>query len=178
MNGFMALGFVCGVIIGGFLLTLILKATRTDGSTKCKFDERQQVIRGRGAKYSFFTLVIFNFLFALKDEILELGKLPISDGAILFVITGISLVVYISYCIWNEGYFSLNENPKKMTLSIFGLAIANFAFGFLQLSHLNEMEAGSQISIIQIANLVCGILLVVTVIEILAKQAANKREEE
>ena len=42
------MGVVCGILVGLLLMVVILKLTKTDGSLKCKYDERQQLVRGKG----------------------------------------------------------------------------------------------------------------------------------
>ena len=57
------LGFVIGfsLTIGIILIIIMatLKLSNTDGSSKTKYDERQQVARGKGYTYAFYTAAVF-----------------------------------------------------------------------------------------------------------------------
>lgn len=70
------IGLVLVFAVSALLVLLLLKTTKNDGSIKCKYDERQELVRGRGFKYALFTI-----------------------GAI------IGMMVYVIYAIWNEAYF-------------------------------------------------------------------------
>ena len=45
MSTAMLAGVICGVLVGLVLVVIILKWVRGDGSKKCKFDERQELVR-------------------------------------------------------------------------------------------------------------------------------------
>ena len=69
MNESMVLGILCGLLIGGIVVVIILKLTKEDGSVKCKYDERQQLVRGIGFKYGF--LCCSSIIFFMAWQILR-----------------------------------------------------------------------------------------------------------
>ena len=72
---YLMLGILTG-ILGGLLITVILlKITKTDGSSRCEFDERQIAARGQAYKYGFFTFLVCDAVYAVLSTGFE--RLPI-----------------------------------------------------------------------------------------------------
>lgn len=137
----MILGIGTGVVVGLLLVAIILRLTKTDGSMRCKYDERQMLARGKAFKYAFFTLVLcdaaYAFGFAIEPMVLVMDVSAYMIAAILF-----SALIYVSYCIWNDAYFSLNENRGRMTI-IFGiLGLLNLVLGIRSLMDGRGIEDG------------------------------------
>ena len=168
------LGAACGIAIGVIAVILITKWTHKDKKIKCSFDERQELAIGRGAKYGFYTLMIYNFLYGAIDTVVT--KKFVDNALALFVGILIAAIVYISYCIWEEAYFSLNENPQKVMIAFVIIAIINLALFGMNAAGGNLIKDG----MIQygVANLLCGLLFVVIFVELWAKSHFKKREEE
>lgn len=116
-------GIVCGVIVGIILVVIVLKITKTNGKIKCEFDERQEAIRGKGFKYAFFTLLIYDAAYGLID--LCLTETYADTLLMLMIGIAVSVVVYAGYAIWHESYFALNESPKKFLVSFTVIAMVN-----------------------------------------------------
>lgn len=167
------LGVMCGVLICVIICMFIFKWTHKDKAFKCKFDERQELAIGRGAKYALYTLMSYNVLYAVIDEGIE--QKFISNS--LALITGliIAAAVYVGYCIWKEAYFALNENPKRVMIAFAMIAIVNFMSFAMNTTHGNLVKDG----VIQLtaSNLLCGILFALIFIELILKSISKKREE-
>lgn len=168
------LGIVCGVAIGLILIMFLLKWTKKDGSSRCKFDERQQLVRGRGFKYAFFSLVICNAVYAAADTVMEDKLMDVPMGICSCVV--ISVGVYACYCIWNEGYFALNESPKRVLVAFILIALLNFAVFARSVIRNGIFENG--VLSTGCMNLLCGVLFLVIFAVLLLKQMQNRREAE
>lgn len=166
------LGILCGAAAGVIFVMLILKWTKKDGSSKCKFDERQQLVRGRGFKYAFFALVICNAVYAAADAAMEEKMIDASVGICAGVV--ISAVVYACYCIWNEGYFALNESPKRVLIAFVLIALLNFGV-FARSAMKNGIFEDGVLSV-SCMNLLCGVMFLVVFATMLLKWIQNKRE--
>lgn len=171
------LGFFLGALvvaaIGIIFIMVILRYTKTDHSVKCKYDERQQLVRGVGFKYGFFILIFYN---GAASFLVSIEKKQYIDHAAL-MLTGILLSVfaYAVYCIWNEGYFSLNENPKRVVIAFVLIAILNLGVGFRSYLHGLLMEDG--MLTVECINILCGIFILMLLPVMAAKHICKGKEE-
>lgn len=172
------LGFMVGAgmvfVVSFVAIILFLKATKKDGSIRCKYDERQELIRGRGFKYAFFTLLIYNFVVPMS-KILEI-ELPADEYALFMIGAILGLLVQVVYSIWNEAYFSLNENPKKIMIGLAFIGFANLALGIMHIVHGTFLIDGKLT--FNSINFLLGITFVIIFATLAAKQIVNKREED
>lgn len=168
------IGVICGVVCGLLLVAVILKLTKNDGSIKCKYDERQQILRGKGFKYGFFSLIIYNMIYALADSVLE--KVYAESSVIIFIGICFGVIVYAGYCIWHEAYFSLNENPKKVIVAFLLIAVINFIVTAFDIKESKLVKNG--VLQFEAINFLCGIFMLIIVFEILIKKVFAKREAE
>lgn len=129
MNEMLAIGLILGVLVGLGLVVFILKTTKTDGSIDCKYDERQELARGKGFKLAFFVLLLYNAFFAGMTICLEKTFISPDTAAILGICIGIA--AYVGYCIWNDAYFALNENRSRLVVAFTIAFLANLLLGIV-----------------------------------------------
>ena len=163
-------GIVTGLLVGVILVILLLKVTKTDGSIKCKYDERQSADRGKGYKYGFFTFMFGNFLYAVAcaAEV----KLPLDEGAAMVLIIVTAVVVHISYCIWKDAYFSLNENRGRLMAAFAVISALNLFLGIRSILEGYGMKDG--ILTFNATNLLCGLMFVIIFLVMVAKHISEK----
>ena len=82
--------------------------------------------------------------------------------------------VYAVYCIWNDGYFALNQNRGSILVAIGLGGILNLVFGISAMIH-NELVVNGQLSI-RSMNLFCGIMCVVIWVALFAKSLKDRKE--
>ncbi|MBR1815258.1 MAG: hypothetical protein IJ763_01005 [Lachnospiraceae bacterium] len=164
-------GFVFGVIFAliFFIFFFIFKKKR---SNKAEYDERQELVRGRGYKLGFFTFAICNMVILCLSDGDHVEYIDVDAAMIISVL--ISVVVFAIYCIINDGYFGLVEKPLSSILMLLGIGIMNFAIGFANRSEW-VVDGRLKFSIVSPA---CGIALFVVSAAGLIKLGLNKREEE
>ncbi len=167
-------GILVGIIVGIIIFCVLIKFMRNDGSMKADYDERQELIRGRGYKLGFFTLMLLEVAVILLKEFY--GELPLDNSMEQFIVICIAVMVFVSYTIWNEGYFAINENPKKTMIAFVGVLLFNL------FPTINAFSSGIAIEdgklTFHAANLVCVILFFVVFVVLLIKTIVDKREEE
>ncbi len=167
-------GIIVGTVVGILLFCVLIRFMRNNGSMKADYDERQELIRGRGYKLGFFTLLILEVVSILLKEFY--GELPVEASMEQFILICLSIMVFVSYAIWNEGYFAINENPKKVMIAFIGVLLMNL------FPTINAFSSGIAIEdeklTFHAANLVCVILFFVVFVVLLAKTIVDKREEE
>ena len=174
MNTAALVGTFVGAFVGIVIVAIILKLTKTDKSNKCKYDERQQLVRGKGYQYGFFSMMAV----CVISIFLHIGEVPlkIEESVIYFVIILVGVGVYASYCILKDSYFALNEN-KKTVLILFGaVGVMNLFTGIGKIMDGQMVENG--VVGYDCINFLCGILFLVIFIMLLVKNALDKREDD
>lgn len=163
-HGMARTAYLAGVAFGCCLVLLLLKAAKKGGSIKCKYDERQQLVRGRGFKYGFFGWMAFNGIYIFMDIGLEVQCMDTSMVLLSGMLVGV--MVYASYCIWNDGYFSLNENPKRAMAILAAASLLNIACaayriqeGLLENGVLTFLN-GSNLSVAALSVILLAVLFV------------------
>lgn len=165
--------FVIGLAIGLLVVAICLAASKKGDETKNQFDERQELVRGIGFKYGFFTLMISNavLLFLKVLEVPLFGNMEVAMT--VSIVAGVA--VFASYCIWNDGYFALNENRKSL-LIMFGLIGAlNIVIGIANLIAGVVIENGALT--FRSTNLFCALLFLVIFVVLLLKHIKDGKEE-
>ena len=111
-----SVGITVGIIVGLVIAFALLKAANTNHRMKTDYDERQQLIRGKGYMYAFYTILFYEVLMMIID----IGEfsLPIESYAVHCVGLIIGVIVLGVYCIWNDVYWGLNNNRKRYTAII------------------------------------------------------------
>lgn len=166
--------FVIGILIGLILVVILIAAATKGEEVKAKFDERQEIVRGRGFKYAFFGMLFWGvILFVLEP--LEI-TLPMSQGntSLLGIIIGAT--IYAAYCIWNDGYFALNQRSGLIMTVLIVMGLINLLLG------INAFVEGyvwtdGQLSM-PITNLFCGIMMIIVCVTMLLKRFVKDRREE
>ena len=138
LNVAYVLGILCGVLAGLILMAVLLKWMKKDGSSRCRYDERQELVRGRGFKYGFFTMCICNLIYALIAVVFEKPIINICTALIFIIIIGV--IVYAVYAVWNDGYLALNENPKRVLIGFTLIGIWNIALFIISFKHGTVIE--------------------------------------
>ena len=108
-----------GVSLGIFSITLSLKGR----SSKRVYDERQELIRGRGYRLAFLTMAAYCGIMM----ILEISGVTVFMERAVELGLGvlIGLCVHVVYCIWKDGYYAMNENIKRRIGVMTGLVVFN-----------------------------------------------------
>ncbi|MBR6478336.1 MAG: hypothetical protein IKS85_07795 [Lachnospiraceae bacterium] len=161
-----------GMLIGG-CIGMIVWAAYSKGNrvSSPKYDERQEMERGRGFKYSFF----ITCLFIVVAYILETAGLLARPYYQLFNILGlfIGLTVYIVYCIWHEAYFALNQNTRTVIISLTLIAIANIALAIINYLDGSMFQNGTFGP--SILNALMAIVFIVLLATVLLKQMVDSK---
>lgn len=163
---------VCGLLIGFFLVAIFITLALKGEDKKAKYDERQELVRGRGFKYAFAGFLGYNIVVYALDLLGINLHMSLSISALLCALTGIT--IYAGYCIWNDGYFALNQN-KGIVLAVIGVGgILNLALGIWTIVD-GAMLINGQLSV-RSMNLFCGIMCIVVWSIMLAKYIKDRKE--
>lgn len=168
----MLLGVGTGVLVGILVIIFMLKITKKDGKMKCEYDERQAVLRGNGYKYGFFTIAIFNIIYWLVSMCLPV--LPVDTGTAMVLSALIGVGVQVTYCIWHDCYFSLNENRRRVMVAFVFIGAVNIVLGVNHLLSGQAIENG--VMNYRCVNLFCGLLFVEIFAVLLLKHLYSGRD--
>lgn len=167
-------GLLCGIIISLIILSVLFRYMKTDGSKKCKYDERQQIARGNGFKYGFFTLLICNGIYLCLNAVVE--KLYIDTVAAMFLIICLGVLVNVGYCIWHDAYMSLNENPRRVLGCFAAIGVCNLGIAGYEISREGLLENG--VLGFRGINLMCGLFFIAIFCIMAAKSIYDRKEAE
>ena len=163
---FFATGAVIGCLVGGCLMVILL-ALMTKGKRmeSPKYDERQELERGRGYRHAFFVMLLYMFALLFVYNFFARSILDLTILLGFGLILGIA--VYAIYCIWHEAYFALNQKATTVMIlfgcmGLFNLAI--FVFRFL--------DSGVPFGY-HVLNLFCALLFLALFLAIFLKKRQN-----
>ena len=170
------LGIVCvlGAIIGVVFCVIVYAIAQKDTSMKQNYDERQELNRGRGAKYGIYTMFFLNMILFLVEAA---GiHLPLSAGLALFISTLVGGCVFAVYCVWKEAYYALNQKANVFTGILFVVGIINLMIGIKAFADGVAFQ-NNQFTL-RSMNLFCAIMIFVICGALILKKVCKDREEE
>ena len=165
---------IVGAAFGIVLLIVLLWVTKSDGSLKGRYDERQELFRGRGYKAGFFTFIGYCVLYAALHDIA--GVRAISATAAMFAGICLSISVYACYCIRHDSYLSLDEKPVRIIVIFFLVSLLNLGIGVYHLAQGDMVEDG--VVSINAMNPICGLMMVVVAFAMLFRYRSERRHQE
>lgn len=174
MSHALKVGIIIGAIIGLLVAIIVLASSKTDDSVKSQFDERQEAVRGRGFKYGFFTMILCDIIITML-KLLEVSLLQELEVAMVLSIM-IGVMVFASYCIWNDGYFALNENRKQLMIFLVIIGVINLLLGVVNVVEKVAIIDGRLT--FRSINLFCGLLFVVIFMVMFLKKIKDGKGEQ
>ena len=88
----------------------------------------------------------------------------------------IGIIVYASYCIWHEGYFSINENPRRLVVIFVVVTVLNLLVFFMNALHGEVIVDG--VVTFRVINLLVAIMSFIVLVVLLLKNLVDKREDD
>ncbi len=165
------IGFAVGILLGLILVAIIITVKKKKRG-KSEYDERQELIRGRGYKIAYFTLMISVGLVLCFSA--GSGIPYIETDAAYVIAIMVSLVFFCIYCIIKDGYFGVFEKPKTVLIELFLIGLANF---IIALVNSEKWVIDGKLSMGSI-NLICAITMLVVTLAGFIKLLIVKREDE
>lgn len=159
------IGIALGVIV---LLVFILKKNKKKGS--CQYDERQVLVRGTAFKYGFWTSLFYFVAFSLFQDVTNGRYTDNFSGTFLGICT--SVAVWAIYAIWNDGYFSMMENPQYYVRIFVAVGLLNVIVGMRGLRHWESGQLNT------VMNLYGAGLFALLLVVMGLKRMRDKKEQE
>ncbi len=170
MSSARSAGFAVGIMVGIILVVCLFRLANKDGKTKSEYDERQKLIRGCGYKYGFFAMTVVEALMMCFSAC-EV-KLPVTGVVLHFLGIYAGVLVQISYCVWKDAYWALNNDPKRYMVIFLLTGILNFV---IPLTSGGIVAGGSLQS--GFVNFLCGVLFLIVGIELLLKHLRDVKHD-
>ena len=123
-----AAGLAFGIVTALIIFALVWKFSKK--TMKGKFDERQELVRGRGYKYASFTLLGLITLDLLAESLGAFAKLPVTRELALFFIILTGVMVYALYCIKNDSYFGVGTDYRTYRAVMWVIVVCNAVSAF------------------------------------------------
>ena len=172
VNSFRSMGLAVGIAVGVVISILLIRLVNRDRKLRTEYDEMQKIIRGRGYKIAFYTVLIYEGLLIFLDSMIAIPAVPMVThfGAIVVGVT-----VQAGYCIWNDAYVGLNTRMGRFLLvALFATAI-NAAVAILAAVNGHMVVDG----VLQdpFVNLMCALIFVVLgVIAVIHRMTGDGQE--
>ena len=174
MNATASVGMAFGLMVGLIIAAILLKVANKDHRLKTQYDERQEMIKGRGYKYSFYTMLFAEVIVML----LEMSgiELPIESYLVHTIAILIGALVLCVHSIWNGVYWGLNNNRKSYVIIIALAVVLNIIP--VASSIAQDSLSGHGIHSIPVLNLVVLIWMALIGVAALAKKCVDAKNGE
>lgn len=123
-----AAGLAFGIVTALVFFIIIWKFIKKN-NMKGKFDERQELVRGRGYKYSAFTLIIMLTVDLIAESYGAFEKLPVGRTLAIFFMILTGVTVYALYCIKNDSYFGVGTDIRTYRAVMWVVIVCNAVSG-------------------------------------------------
>lgn len=172
-----ATGLAFGIVTALIIFAVVWKFSKK--SMKGTFDERQELVRGRGYKYASFTMLALLVLDLLLESFGAFETLPVTRTLAIFIMILAGVMVYALYCIKNDSYFGVGTDSRTYRAVMWIVIVCNAVSGFTGLKE-GAMEDG-KLAFGPCASLLFCLAFVIIMISIGIKQrnaAAEEAEED
>ncbi len=168
MGGYVSIIFILIILVVPVLFTSKLRKNQTP-----KYDERQELVRGKAYKYAFFAMLIFGAIYMYSS--LFIGSELLLASVAIMIDMFVGLVVYGVYCIWNDAFATINGISKSYIIFLVCTVVLNLG------NAIGTIKDGSIIAngtlTLDSISLVCAISLTIILITMLVKKLMNREAE-
>ena len=168
-----AAGLAVGIVAALVLFGVVWKLNKK--TMKGQFDERQELVRGRGYKYACFTLLFMIVLDLLIESFGVFETLPVSRELYLFLTILVGVMVYALYCIKNDSYFGVGTDTRTYRAVMWIVIVCNAISGVTGLK--DGAMADGKLAFGPCASLIFCIAFIIIMITISIKQRSLAKEE-
>lgn len=167
-----AAGLAFGIVTALIIAALVWKFSKK--SMKGTFDERQELVRGRGYKYACFSILIMLTLDLLAESFGAFETLPVSRTLAIFIMILAGVMVYALYCIKNDSYFGVGTDARTYRAVMWVVIACNAVSGINGLR--SGVMEGGKLAFGPCASLLFCLAFVIILISLSVKQ--RKADEE
>lgn len=96
-------------------------------NNKKKYDERQRIEQGRACQYAYITLICYLVACLFLNTVFGIVWCDNTFGLLLGVAFSVS--VFLAYCVFQDAYFSINDNKTGAMISVNVIGLAQLLLG-------------------------------------------------
>ena len=169
--------YVSGLAFGILTAVIILVIFRKFNKNKLKgsFDERQELVKGRGYKYSTFTFMIMLTLCLLMESFGAFEILPVTREVALFFIIIVGVLVFAVYCIMNDAYLGVGPNMRSYKALMWIIIVLNGVSAIMGFKEGGLVDG--KLSFGPFASLLCCLAFAIIGLAFYIKNRSEKAEE-
>ena len=168
-----AAGLAFGIVTALIIFALIWKFSKK--SMKGTFDERQELVRGRGYRYACFTMLGLLTLDLLIESLGVFETLPVTRTLAIFIMILAGVMVYALYCIKNDSYYGVGTDTRTYRAVMWIVIVCNAISGFSGLR--SGATVDGKLAFGPFASLLFCLAFVIVMISISIKQHNMAKEE-
>jgi hypothetical protein len=162
-----ALGILTGLVFVALVLLIKHKITE---KPFFKYDERQQLARGKACQSALIVLIGYTFLNGLLSEA---GWKWCDDFTSAVIGMFFTLLIFAIQCILTDAYLSLLEKPRTVVVLLVLVSIMEFAISFfIPNSHSYIMNQPANFNLICLS---AGVVILIVLLVFIGKLFADKR---
>ncbi len=173
MNIARLIGVIVGSTVGLIICFVAFRFLNKDGSIKTRYDERQQVARGKSYQFGFCGLCPALFILILLDSADVV--IPAEPLVIYFSTFFIGAAALCIHSIFNGAYFGINNMQTKWIVFFVIFGIINGLLSIMSIIDGTMFENGRLAA--PFVNVLCCLLLVIAVIAIGIKKLIDDKED-
>ena len=174
MNPAYALGVICGLLgvaIAAFVVGYVMKKKN---KTEYQYDERQEAIRGKVFKASYFTLLVYVLAYGCFEMLTGIVWCDTYTGAFIGAI--LSIMVFAVSSILSGAYFRIGDKPGTYIAVFAFIGLVDLALGITNAVYGKVLVDGKLTY--NCISILVGIMCLVSVTAIIIKLWIDKRAGE
>lgn len=138
MNAYTA-GVIFGILIGVIAVACSCIRRKRYEKNKVHYDERQLLVRGRGANYGFITVIILNMIYALFFYSVSVDI--VSPQLVIIAIMFLGIMVDVVYCVLNSAYIMVGQKIKSWIVLAILVIVSNL---FAAINNADDIDLSSR----------------------------------
>lgn len=173
MNSDNAAELTIGIVTALVIMVVVWKFNKRN--TKGNFDERQEIIRGRGYKYATFTILGFLVADLLGERFGIFETCPVGRELVILFMILAGVMVYALYCIKKDSYFGVDSDSRTYRAIMWVVIVCNAFSGIGDLK--NEAFVDGKLAFGPWASVMLAVAFTIIMIALYVKHWGEEEEE-
>ena len=174
VGNYAGIGFVVGLMFAAVLCVILFKFANSNRRIKSEYDERQEALRNKGYKYSFYTVLALEAVMTILSVSEVTFAFPVYLIHLGIILAG--CLVLCVYCIWNDVYWGLNNNRKRYTAIIVIAIVLNIIPIITAIT--NGEISGQGMDSLPVMNIMVIVWMAIIGVSAIVKKLVKNEDEE